>query len=72
MGFYEYDRIRHKNRAYNFPTPEVNSAARRILDELSDLSGPALVEELRRRIGLNDDKHTIDALKTAIVIVTNN
>lgn len=32
MGFSEYDRIRSKNKKYNFPTTKVNQQARNLIE----------------------------------------
>lgn len=70
MGFYEDDRIRRKNRQYNFPTPEINCAARTCIKDLVDsgFTGTSLVEELKHRLSVNDSKHVRDTLTTAITI----
>ena len=73
MGFYEFDRIRSKNKAYNFPTPDINFRARALLKELkANKDSQTILSELQRMLDINDDAHTREVLTTAITIVKHN
>ncbi len=68
MGFYEDDRIRNKNRKYNFPTPDINYAAHKCIKSIN-LKGEALVSELLSRRDSGDDTYDKETLDTAVIIV---
>lgn len=68
MGFYEDDRIRHKNRRFNFPTPEINQKAREVIFSTGLPNNDALVELLQDKLDNNDDPETRKVLETAIII----
>ena len=65
MGFHEDDRIRSKNRLFNFPTSDINYAARKIISETGRVN---LVEKLQLMLSNNEDVRTREILKTAIII----
>ncbi len=69
MGLHEDDRIRSKNRRFNFPTPDINQAARSYI-ESTGLEGKALISELQSKLENNDDACTREVIGTAIVIAT--
>ena len=72
MGFNKDDRIRRKNRAYNLPTPEINYAARRLLNKLSvEFKGEAIINKLNNMMTFNDDRYTREVLCTSIKIVND-
>ena len=68
MGFNEDDRIRAKNRKYNFPTPEINQSARSLIFDIGLPNSSALVERLETMLANNDDEQTRKIIETAILI----
>jgi hypothetical protein len=68
MGFYEDDRIRRKNRAYNFPTPEINFEARKLIRNSGGGEKSRVLYFLKCRFDGCVDDHYRKILQTAIKI----
>ena len=72
MGFNEDDRIRYKNAQYNLPTPSINSAARKLISDISLIGSQLIgdqfiVDELEHM--LDHSTHDSEVVTTAIAII---
>lgn len=69
MGFHEYDRIRSKNRKYNFPTPDINFEARQMIKGVAGNEKSRALYFLKMRLENCVDERNRKVLETAIEIV---